>query len=78
MAAICGHILTETEDRILTESEDALVTECFTSALVPGRVYRGEYPYWKPRRKPYWEAELDPEEEEFILLCIALGIFRLI
>lgn len=33
----------------------------------PGRVYKGTYPYFKPRRKPYWEKP-DPEEEELIAI----------
>src|SRR6476646_701410 len=45
----------------------------------PGRVYKGAYPYWVPHKKKPLE-ELDDEEadELFLLLCIALGIFRLI
>ncbi len=41
----------------------------------PGRVYRGTYPYWKQRRKPYWEDEFDREEaqEEEELLAM-MGI----
>ncbi len=36
-------------------------------SLRPGRVYKGKYPYFTPRRKPYWEQS-DAEEEEFLLL----------
>ncbi len=45
------------------------------SSLRPGRVYKGTYPYWKPRRKPYWEDEFDREEaqEEEELLAM-MGI----
>ncbi len=45
------------------------------SSLRPGKVYKGTYPYWKPRRKPYWEDEFDLEEaqEEEELLAM-MGI----
>ena len=36
-------------------------------ALRPGRVYKGRYPYFEPRRKPYWEKP-DPEEEELLAI----------
>jgi len=69
---VCGHLITEAGDRIVTETGDSIVTECFTPdaiGLRPGRVYKGEYPYFKPRRKPYWE--IDPDEEEVLVI---LGI----
>ncbi len=34
------------------------------SSLRPGKVYKGTYPYWKQRRKPYWEDEFDREESQ--------------
>ena len=34
----------------------------------PGRVYKSQYPYWKPRKKPYWETDDDPDEEEFLAM----------
>ncbi len=45
------------------------------SSLRPGKVYKGTYPYWKQRRKPYWEDEFDQEEaqEEEELLAM-MGI----
>ncbi len=45
------------------------------SSLRPGKVYKGTYPYWKQRRKPYWEDEFDREEaqEEEELLAM-MGI----
>ncbi len=45
------------------------------SSLRPGKVYKGVYPYWKHRRKPYWEDEFDREEaqEEEELLAM-MGI----
>ncbi len=41
----------------------------------PGRVYKGTYPYWKQRRKPYWEDDQEREEaqEEEELLAM-MGI----
>jgi len=69
---VCGHLITESGLRIVTETGDSIVTECFTPEAIglrPGRVYKDQYPYWKPRRKPYWERELEEEE----LLAI-LGI----
>ena len=33
----------------------------------PGRVYKSQYPYFKPREKPYWDKS-DPDEEEFLLI----------
>ncbi len=45
------------------------------SPLRPGRVYKGTYPYWKPRRKPYWEDEFDrdeAQEEEEMLAMIGI------
>ncbi len=42
---------------------------------LPGRVYKGTYPYWKQRRKPYWEDEFDREEaqeEEEMLAMIGM------
>jgi len=38
------------------------------SGLRPGRVYKGVYPYWKQRKKPYWETEEELEEEELLVL----------
>jgi hypothetical protein len=32
-----------------------------------GRVYKSQYPYFKPREKPYWETG-DPDEEEFLAI----------
>ncbi len=45
------------------------------SSLRPGKVYKGTYPYWKQRRKPYWEDDFDREEaqEEEELLAM-MGI----
>jgi len=34
----------------------------------PGRVYKGQYPYWQQRKKPYWEKDGDPDEDEFMVL----------
>ncbi len=45
------------------------------SSLRPGKVYKGTYPYWQKRKKPYWEDEFDREEaqEEEELLAM-MGI----
>ncbi len=45
------------------------------SSLRPGKVYKGTYPYWKQRKKPYWEDDFDREEaqEEEELLAM-MGI----
>ncbi len=45
------------------------------SSLRPGKVYKGIYPYWKQRRKPYWGDDFDREEaqEEEELLAM-MGI----
>ncbi len=43
--------------------------------LRPGRVYKGIYPYWKQRRKPYWEDDQEREEaqeEEEMLAMIGI------
>lgn len=40
---------------------------------LPGRVYKSEYPYWKPRKKPYWEDD-NVEEEEEVLAMIGIDI----
>ena len=39
----------------------------------PGRVYKSQYPYWKPRKKPYWEQDEDERTEEAEMLA-AMGI----
>ncbi len=45
------------------------------SPLRPGRVYKGAYPYWVKRKKPYWEIDEERdearEEEEMVA---AMGI----
>jgi hypothetical protein len=41
----------------------------------PGRVYKSEYPYWKPREKPYWEADhVDAWDEEEALAAFGIEI----
>ncbi len=50
-------------------------TSAVISPLRPGKVYKGTYPYWKPRRKPYWEDESDrdeAQEEEEMLAMIGI------
>ncbi len=45
------------------------------STLRPGRVYKGTYPYWQKRRKPYWEDDQDrdeAQEEEEMLAMIGI------
>ncbi len=45
------------------------------SLLRPGRVYKGTYPYWKQRRKPYWEDDQqrdEAQEEEEMLAMIGI------
>lgn len=66
----CGALITESGLNITTEDGSTfLTTECFVeSALLPGRVYKGEYPYWKRRRKPFWEDAEDQEEEIAVLM----------
>lgn len=65
----CGALILESGDAFLiTESRSAvLVTECFpVLPNPPGRVFAGEsppYPYFKPRQKPYWEDDINQEEE---------------
>lgn len=36
----------------------------------PGRVFKSQYPYFKPRKKPYWED--DNLDEEEVMLGIEL------
>lgn len=80
MADECGHILTEASERLLTESGDALVTECFSGSLMPGKVWKGEYPYFKHRRRPtaysppYGPKQPDYLEEEEVLILFATEI----
>ncbi len=41
----------------------------------PGRVYKGTYPYWQKRRKPFWEDDQEREEaqeEEEMLAMMGL------
>ncbi len=51
------------------------VTPVPTLPNLPGRVYKGTYPYWQKRKKPYWEDDFDREEaqEEEELLAM-MGI----
>ena len=71
---VCGSLITEDGFQIVTESGDALVTECFTpepAELVPGRVIKGKYPYWK-RPRPYYPQHPQPipkEDEELMVLA---------
>ncbi len=47
------------------------------SSLRPGKVYKGIYPYWKQRRKPYWEDEFDrdeAQEEEELLAMMGIEL----
>ncbi len=47
------------------------------SSLRPGRVYKGAYPYWKQRRKPYWEDDQEREEaqdEEELLAMMGIEL----
>ncbi len=47
------------------------------SSLRPGKVYKGTYPYWKQRRKPYWEDEFDrdeAQEEEELLAMMGIEL----
>lgn len=66
---VCGVLVTEDGDTLLTELGDMLVTECFTPEptifLHPGRVYKGVYPYWKPR-------PIEEDEELIILASIEM------
>ncbi len=44
---------------------------------LPGRVFKGTYPYWQQRRQPYWEsdqerAEVFEEEEMLAMMGIEL------
>ncbi len=51
------------------------VTPAPTLPNRPGRVYKGTYPYWQKRKKPYWEDEFDREEtQEEEELLAAMGI----
>lgn len=74
MADQCGHILTEAGGRILCENGDALVTECFlTSFLTPGKVWKGDYPYFKKRRdpiryRPPYSVPVNYAEEEELMM----------
>lgn len=50
-------------------------TQAASSTLpnAPGRVYKGAYPYFKPRRKPRpLDDELDGEEIEELIVLIGL------
>jgi hypothetical protein len=71
----CGHILTESGSRILTEDgRSLLVTECYSPSPFQnpaGRIYKGKYPYWQERRKPYWERAEDVTDEEELLILSA-------
>ncbi len=47
------------------------------SSLRPGKVYKGTYPYWKQRRKPYWEDDFDrkeAQEEEELLAMMGIEL----
>ncbi len=47
------------------------------SSLRPGKVYKGTYPYWKQRRKPYWEDEFyqeEAQEEEELLAMMGIEL----
>jgi hypothetical protein len=59
---VCGRLITESGLGIVTESGDSIVTECFVF-LHPGRVYKGHYPYFKPRKVPTAQ-----EDEELMIL----------
>lgn len=38
----------------------------------PGRVYKSTYPYWKPRKKPYWETDEEFQDEEEVIAMLEI------